>query len=112
MPDYPSLYEINTRVMLNELSSKLGRQATLDDFPDSELERLAKAGFKWIWLLGVWQTGEASRQVSRQIPELRAAYRAALPDVQDEDICGSCFAITGYTVPKKLGGESGWRAVA
>ena len=49
MPDYPSLYEINTRVMLNELSSKLGRQATLDDFPDSELERLAKAGFKWIW---------------------------------------------------------------
>jgi glycosidase len=105
MPDYPSLYEINTRVMLNELSSKLGRQATLDDFPDSELERLAKAGFKWIWLLGVWQTGKASRQVSRQIPELRAAYRAALPDVQDEDICGSCFAITGYTVPKKLGGE-------
>ena len=34
-PAYPSLYQINTRVTLNGLSRRLGRPATLDDFPDS-----------------------------------------------------------------------------
>ena len=32
---YPSLYQINTRVWLTELSRKLGRPATLDDIPDA-----------------------------------------------------------------------------
>ena len=31
---YPSLYQINTRVWLTELSRGLGRAATLDDIPD------------------------------------------------------------------------------
>ena len=30
----PSLYQINTRVWLTELSHKLGRPATLDDIPE------------------------------------------------------------------------------
>ena len=34
-PKYPSLYQINTRVWLTELSEQLGRQATLDDIPGS-----------------------------------------------------------------------------
>jgi hypothetical protein len=44
MPDprYPSLYQINTRVWLTELSHALGRPATLDDIPDAELDRIAK----------------------------------------------------------------------
>ena len=37
---YPSLYQVNTRVWLTELSQKLGRAATLDDIPDAELDRL------------------------------------------------------------------------
>jgi hypothetical protein len=38
-PRYPSLYQINTRVWLTALSRPLGRQATLDDIPDAELDR-------------------------------------------------------------------------
>ena len=38
-PLYPSLYQINTRVWLTELSRILGRRATLDDIPDTELDR-------------------------------------------------------------------------
>ena len=34
---YPSLYQINTRVWLRDLSRTLGRQATLDDISDREL---------------------------------------------------------------------------
>ena len=40
---YPSLYQINTRVWLTELSHALGRPATLDDIPDAELDRLAES---------------------------------------------------------------------
>ena len=50
---HPLLYQINTRVWLTELSTSLGRPATLDDIPDGELDRLAKLGFDWIWFLSV-----------------------------------------------------------
>ena len=35
---YPALYQINTRVWLTELSRALGKRATLDDVPDTELD--------------------------------------------------------------------------
>jgi len=41
IPRYPSLYQINTRVWLTEMSQKLGRSATLDAIPNAELDRLA-----------------------------------------------------------------------
>jgi 1,4-alpha-glucan branching enzyme len=103
---YPSLYQINTRVWLTELSSSLGRPATLDDIPDTELDRLAEMGFDWIWFLSVWQTGLAAQQVSRSNPEWRKEFQETLPDLREEDIPGSGFAITGYTVHANLGGDA------
>ncbi len=103
---YPSLYQINTRVWLTELSQKLGRSATLDDIPDAELDRLAEIGFDWIWFLSVWQTGLAAQQVSRSNPEWRREFHKTLPDLRDDDIPGSGFAITGYTVHQNLGGDA------
>src|SRR6478609_8403267 len=93
---YPSLYQINTRVWLTELSTALGRRATLDDIPDTELDRLARIGFDWIWLLSVWQTGLAAQKVSRSNPEWRREFLDTLPDLRDDDMPGSGFAITGY----------------
>ena len=46
LPRYPSLYQINTRVWLTELSGGVGRRATLDDIPDSELDRFAAMGLE------------------------------------------------------------------
>lgn len=106
LPLYPSLYQINTRVWLTELSRKLGRRATLDDIPDEELDRLAEMGFDWIWLLSVWQTGLAAQRVSRTNPEWRREFHETLPDLCDDDIPGSGFAITGYTVHESLGGDA------
>jgi glycosidase len=103
--DYPSLYQINTRVWLTELSRQLGRPATLDDIPDSELDRLATLGFDWVWLLSVWQTGLTAQQVSRSNPGWRKEFQETLPDLQEDDIPGSGFAITGYTVHQNLGGD-------
>jgi hypothetical protein len=45
---YPLLYQINTRVWLNELSNKLEHPTTLDDITDRELDRLAELGFDWV----------------------------------------------------------------
>ncbi len=105
LPRDPSLYQINTRVWLTELSQALGRRATLDDIPDSELDRLAAMGFDWIWLLSVWQTGLPGQQVSRSNPEWRREFQETLPDLREEDITGSGFAITGYAVHQTLGGN-------
>lgn len=105
-PRYPVLYQINTRVWLTELSRQLGRPVTLDDIPDAELDRLATLGFDWVWFLSVWQTGLGAQKVSRSNPEWRREFQETLPDLREEDIPGSGFAITGYTVHQNLGGDA------
>ena len=105
-PRYPSLYQINTRVWLTELSRILGRPATLDDIPDAELDRVVGMGFDWVWFLSVWRTGLTGQRVSRESHEWRREFQDTLPDLSEEDIAGSGFAITGYTVHPGLGGDA------
>jgi hypothetical protein len=102
---YASLYQINTRVWLTELGRSLGRPATLDDIPDGELDRVAAMGLDWVWFLSVWCTGAAGQRVSRQNPEWRHEFEDTLPDLSEEDIAGSGFAIAGYVVHPSLGGD-------
>src|SRR6476659_3491873 len=97
-PRYASLCQINTRVWLTELSRKLSKRATLDDIPDAELDRIKETGFDWIWFLSVWQTGPAAQAISRANPEWRKDFGQTLPDLREEDIAGSGFAIQNYTV--------------
>jgi len=101
----PSLYQVNTRVWLTELTRTLGRAATLDDIPDAALDHLAEAGFDWVWFLSVWRTGEAGQRISRANREWRKEFQGTLPDLREEDIAGSGFAITGYIVHPGLGGD-------
>jgi glycosidase len=105
MPRYPSLYQINTRVWLTELSRILGRTATLDDIADADLDRVSAMGFDWVWLLSVWQTGPVARQISRENREWRHEFQETLRDLHEDDIAGSGFAITDYTVHRQLGGD-------
>ena len=105
-PLYSSLYQMNARVWLTELSRALGRPATLDDIPDAELDRVAGMGFDWVWLLSVWRTGPAGQRVSRDNRDWRREFEETLPDLREEDIAGSGFAITGYTAHPGLGGDA------
>src|SRR5512139_4134914 len=105
-PRYPALFQVNTRVRLSELAAALGRKATLDDIPDAELDRLAADGFDLVWFLGVWQTGEAARRVSRSKPEWLEEYRRVLPDFREVDVTGSCFAVRDYRVHEDFGGDA------
>lgn len=103
---HPTLYQINTRVMLHELASALGRPATFDDVPDPALDAIAQSGFQWVWMLGVWQTGEEARRISRTSATLRAEFAHELPDLRDDDIVGSPFAVTDWTVHRDFGGDA------
>lgn len=102
---YPSLYQVNTRVRLRQLSNQLNRPATLNDIPDTELDEWVNLGFHWIYFLGVWETGLLGRNVSRSHPGWRREYEELLSDLQEDDICGSCFAVTRYRVSELLGGN-------
>jgi alpha amylase-like protein len=105
-PRYGTLFQINTRVWLTELSRALQRRATLDDIPDAELDRLGERGFDWIWMLSVWQTGLAAQHISRGNDQWRNEFKRTLPDLQEEDIAGSGFAVSGYTVDRNLCGDA------
>ena len=48
-------------------------------------------GFDWVWLLSVWQTGQAGQRVSRTNPEWRKEFQETLPDLREDDIPGSGF---------------------
>jgi hypothetical protein len=89
MVRYPSLYQINTRVWLRELSDRLGRAATLADIPDDFLDQVAALGFDYVWFLGLWQTGQAGREVSLGHHEWLQEFQATLPGFTEADISGS-----------------------
>lgn len=99
----PTLYQVNTRVWLSELSRELGRQATLDDIPDEFFEELEQRGFAWIYFLSVWQTGKIGQQISQSHPGWKESFREDVPDLKDDEICGSGFAITKYTLHEHFG---------
>ncbi|MBI2194017.1 MAG: alpha-amylase [Planctomycetes bacterium] len=99
----PALYQVPTRVWLAELSEELGRSATLEDIPDEALDRMARAGFDWVWFLGVWQTGEESRSVSLQHPQWWKVQESGPGNMMERDVCGSPFAIQAYTLHADLG---------
>jgi glycosidase len=103
---YPTLFQINTRVWLERLSREAGKRITLAEIGDATLDSFAERGFDWVWLLSVWQTGAAGRAVSRNNPQWRAEFQTVLPDLTEDDIPGSGFAITTYAVNEALGGET------
>jgi hypothetical protein len=105
MPRYPCLFQINSRVWLQRLSREPGKRVTLADIDDATIDGFAERGFDWVWLLSVWQIGAAGQAVSRGNPQWRAEFKAVLLDLTEDDICGSGFAITAYTVSEALGGE-------
>ncbi len=71
------------------------RDPPLDQVPDEELDRLARAGFTALWLIGVWERSPASREIKRRMgnPEAEA----------------SAYSLFDYVIAGELGGERPWR---
>lgn len=92
-----------TRVFLNEVKPK----ATLEDIPNSFLDTLSKDyKIDFLYLLGIWQTGPKSIQVSRSLPNLFREMEEQVPDLkEDVDITGSPFAVHSYVLHKDFGNK-------
>ena len=106
----PTIYEINTAAWLQRLGGKYGRPVGLGDLPGSEWDALAALPVDAVWLMGVWQRSPIGRTVALASPQLLAAYRSALPDVQDDDVLGSPYCVRDYVVDERFGGPDGLEA--
>jgi len=57
----------------------------------------------FVWLMGVWQRSDLSRQVCVLSPELRNVFEKALPGHSEADILGSPYAVLDYQPEPALG---------
>ncbi|MBV70750.1 MAG: hypothetical protein CMH52_05315 [Myxococcales bacterium] len=81
-----------TYVWLNQLSTQYDRPIErLDDIPDEELIRIADKGFSGLWLIGLWERSDASREIKIKNGNPEAA--------------ASAYALKGYRIADKLGGQ-------
>jgi glycosidase len=100
---HPHLYELNTWPWLEALSERAGRPVTLGTVPDEVWDGLRDAGIDFVYLMGVWRRSAFGRDLARSTPQLFAAYDAALPDWQEQDVVGSAFCIAGYEPDPRVG---------
>jgi hypothetical protein len=108
---HPVVYEINTRVLLHELSQESGAAVTLADIPDRILDEWAGLGVDAVWLMGAWTTGALGRELAMGAPGLMEEYRRSLPDVVPEDVIGSPYAVQEYRIAPALGGGRALRTL-
>ncbi len=98
------VYQVNTWVWLDTLSRKLGKSITLENIPDAALDELARPGVDYIWFMGVWQRSPYGQQTALKY---KHEYRSVLPDLTDDDVIGSAYAVYDYQVDARIGGRAG-----
>ncbi|MCC6804076.1 MAG: alpha-amylase, partial [Anaerolineae bacterium] len=102
------IYQINTWVWLNTLSRRYGQPITLHNIPDSALDDIVRPGLDTVWLMGVWQRSPRGRESALKY---RHEYLHALPDLTDDDVIGSAYAVGEYVVDEHIGGRAGLAAL-
>ena len=106
-PAQPVVYEVNTWVWLDELSTERGQPLTLADVPAQAWDQLVPRGVDAVWLMGVWERSPEGLRVALADEALQASFREALPDLRDGDVVGSPYCIRRYVADPALGGRDG-----
>ncbi|MFW5709536.1 MAG: alpha-amylase family glycosyl hydrolase [Chloroflexota bacterium] len=101
-PTKPFIYEINTWVWLSSLTERYNQPINLANIPDEVIDTLGSMGFDAIWLMGIWQRNPEGRASALNY---KHEYEPVLPDITDEDVIGSAYAIGAYEVDNQLGGR-------
>jgi len=101
----PHVFEAHAHLLSSRWGGDVARRPTLDDIPEDRWRRLARLGFDFVWLMGVWRRSPASREAALADPGLRRAYDDALPGWTEDDVGGSPYAIGEYTLDPALGPE-------
>ncbi|HYX48683.1 MAG TPA: alpha-amylase family glycosyl hydrolase, partial [Ktedonobacteraceae bacterium] len=103
-PVRPIVYEINTWVWLNDLSSKYKCTITLGTVPSQEWDAIAALGVDAVWLMGVWERSPEGIAIANENAGLQDDFRRALPDYTPADNVGSSYCVRNYSVDQHLGG--------
>jgi hypothetical protein len=86
----------NSYVWLDQLSKEYHRSIyRLDQIPDEELDTLARWGFTGLWLIGLWERSQASRQIK----QLRG----------NPEAVASAYSLFSYDIAADLGGDEAYR---
>ncbi|GIQ83045.1 glycoside hydrolase, family 13 [Kipferlia bialata] len=107
-PDFkqwPNLLEVSTRPWLYEMTQQYGYLISLSNVPDAELDAIQADGITALYALGMWSLGPYGLAHDRTDPGLLSSYAQTLPDYTVDDIIGSCFAVTSYTINPEIGTE-------
>jgi glycosidase len=85
----------STLVWLDQLSKSYKREVRrLDQIPEEEIDRLARAGINALWLIGLWERSAASRRIK---------HIGGNPEAE-----ASAYALYDYDIAGALGG---WEAL-
>ncbi|MBN2652775.1 MAG: hypothetical protein JXR63_10370 [Spirochaetales bacterium] len=85
----------STLVWLDQLSKYYKREIhRLDQIPDEEIARISNSGFTGLWLIGLWQRSQASKNIKRMCGN---------PDAE-----ASAYSLHDYDIAWELGG---WEAL-
>lgn len=85
----------STLVWLDQLSKAYNRPITsLDQIPDEELDSLKNRGINALWLIGLWQRSEASKEIKNLCG--------------NKDAVASAYSLRDYDISNKIGG---WEAL-
>ncbi len=106
-PARPIIYEINTWVWLNDLSSQYKNTITLGTVPSAEWDAIAALGVDAVWLMGVWERSPSGIRIANENVGLQADFHHALPDYTPADNVGSGYCVHRYIVDQHLGGPEG-----
>ena len=106
-PRYPTIYEINPRVWLSELSERVGDSVNLSSVPPAEWDAIAKFRFDGVWLMGIWERSPAGIAIANRNNSLLDDFKRALPDFRLLDNVGSAYCVRRYSVNELLGGPEG-----
>lgn len=109
-PARPVIYEINTWVWLNELSSHYGYPIKLGNVPAEEWDSIAALCIDAIWLMGVWERSAEGIRIANENSGLQASFRRLLPDYTPADNIGSAYCVHRYVADENLGGPEGLAA--
>ncbi len=100
---HPHLYEINAWAWLEELSAKYSRRISLRDVPAAEWDEIARLGFDFVWLMGVWERSPLGRKFFQTDSSSFTGFDQALPGWKLSQIVGSPYSVRQYQPDPRIG---------
>lgn len=102
----PTIYELNTRAWLYDLTQKYSKPITkIADIPFEEFQAIANLGVDYIWMMGIWEIGEYGLNYDRTNQDLINFYNQVLPGWKEDDVIGSPYSIVEFTCNPSVGSD-------